>query len=609
MSMEKKTTGAYQWDAAAPIFSKPDVKVHSQSKWSHLLRLSLAACIIGTAYYAYTASPLSCHDGPQKLDLPAASSASEPLCPQSALLYPHVHKAYAEALDSALKDDETKSWVLGNLIGAVQVPTEGFDDMRPPGSDDRWLTFGAFHAYLAQRFPLVHSKLQVTKVNTYALTYHWQGSNAGLKPILLMGHMDTVPVLPDTVKDWLHPPFSGDFDGEWIWGRGSCDDKSGTIGTLTAIEMLLQKGFQPARTVVLAYGTDEESGGTYGAGAIAEYMLERYGTDAFAFLVDEGGRNEARGDLIIASPSTAEKGLIDVQIEVLTTGGHSSVPPPHTGIGYLSRLITALESHPFPLSLTRSGTFFARLSCAAAHDPTLDAERRELIKLAASDDLALGILHEKMLAEDPRGYAAMTGTSSAVDLVGGGVKVNALPERVWAVVDHRIADWSSVQAVKQHYLALLPPLARTLNLSLTAFNTTIIPPTNASAGHVNIAPIYSAPLEPAPVTPTFGNAPWALLAGTIRGTLGSALRGDYGGGRESVVTPVRSLDLGHADGEHGHKVVLGAHAAYLPVQPHRGARSVQRGAHDQRAIRAEAFVEMVRFYATLVLNADETTTL
>ena len=31
----------------------------------------------------------------------------------------------------------------------------------------------------------------------------------------------------------------------------------------TAIEMLLQKGFQPSRTVVLSYGTDEESGGEY----------------------------------------------------------------------------------------------------------------------------------------------------------------------------------------------------------------------------------------------------------------------------------------------------------------------------------------------------------
>ena len=89
----------------------------------------------------------------------------------------------------------------------------------------------------------------------------------------------------------------------------------------------------------------------------------------------------------------------------------------------------ALEANPFPLALKRDGTYFARLSCAAEFDDSLDPERRELIKLAAKDDLVLDILHEKMLAEDPRGYAAMTGTSLAADLIGGGVKVNALPER------------------------------------------------------------------------------------------------------------------------------------------------------------------------------------
>ena len=84
--------------------------------------------------------------------------------------------------------------------------------MRPPGEDERWKTFGDFHEYLAARFPLVcacshrlfvcvmikyyrHSKLQVTKVNTYALTFHWQGSNESLKPILLMGHMGTLPYI------------------------------------------------------------------------------------------------------------------------------------------------------------------------------------------------------------------------------------------------------------------------------------------------------------------------------------------------------------------------------------------------------------------------------
>ena len=77
----------------------------------------------------------------------------------------------------------------------------------------------------------------------------WKGSDPSLKPLLLLAHQDVVPVNPDTVDEWTHPPYSGYFDGqsyciriydtlsdeltgERVWGRGSSDDKSGLIGIL-----------------------------------------------------------------------------------------------------------------------------------------------------------------------------------------------------------------------------------------------------------------------------------------------------------------------------------------------------------------------------------------
>ena len=109
-------------------------------------------------------------------------------------------------------------------------------------------------------------------------------------------YTDVVPVHPDTVSQWIHPPYSGFFDGtslsehvyiiltriplqgENIWGRGSVDDKGGLIGILcviirctlilahtawndnsSAIESLLEAKFKPRRSVVLAFGFDEES--------------------------------------------------------------------------------------------------------------------------------------------------------------------------------------------------------------------------------------------------------------------------------------------------------------------------------------------------------------
>lgn len=70
---------------------------------------------------------------------------------------------------------------------------------------------------------------------------------------------------------------------------------------------MLQKGFKPARSIVLAYGIDEERGGVdvsyairfplsysngmyQGARYMKDYLLDTYGRDSFAMLVDEGGK-------------------------------------------------------------------------------------------------------------------------------------------------------------------------------------------------------------------------------------------------------------------------------------------------------------------------------
>jgi hypothetical protein len=38
--------------------------------------------------------------------------------------------------------------------------------------------------------------------------------------------------LPATKDLWTHDPFGGEYDGTYIWGRGSSDDKSGLIGIM-----------------------------------------------------------------------------------------------------------------------------------------------------------------------------------------------------------------------------------------------------------------------------------------------------------------------------------------------------------------------------------------
>lgn len=172
--------------------------------------------------------------------------------------------------------------------GAVKIPTQSFDDMGKIGEDKRWDILYEFADYLEATFPRTHSDLKVEKVNTHGLVYTWQGSDEKLKPLILMAHQDVVPVPDATVDAWDHPPFSGFFDGKFIWGRGSSDCKNQLIAIMESIELFLDAGFEPKRTIILSFGFDEEISGREGAGHLAPFLHERYGDDGIAAIVDEG---------------------------------------------------------------------------------------------------------------------------------------------------------------------------------------------------------------------------------------------------------------------------------------------------------------------------------
>jgi hypothetical protein len=50
-----------------------------------------------------------------------------------------------------------------------------------------------------------------------------------------------------------------------------------------------------------------------------------------------------------ADPST---GYFDAKVTVETEGGYSSAPPDYTGVGILSKIISAIEGHPHEPELT-----------------------------------------------------------------------------------------------------------------------------------------------------------------------------------------------------------------------------------------------------------------
>jgi carboxypeptidase PM20D1 len=171
---------------------------------------------------------------------------------------------------------------LDHLAEAVRIPTVSSED----GSLDA-ATFARFRAFLASTYPRLHERLELETIGEHTLLFTWRGSEATAPPFMLMAHQDVVPVEPGTEEGWDRDPFSGERDGEYLWGRGTVDDKGALIGILEAVEGLLAEAFEPGPTIYLLLGHDEEVGGLRGA-AVAADLLGGRGI-RLSFVLDEGG--------------------------------------------------------------------------------------------------------------------------------------------------------------------------------------------------------------------------------------------------------------------------------------------------------------------------------
>jgi carboxypeptidase PM20D1 len=356
---------------------------------------------------------------------------------------------------------------VARLAGAVKFATVSYEEgTQPPDS----AAFRALHEHLRVSFPLVHQRLARETVAGLSLLYTWRGSDTTLAPVVLMGHLDVVPVIPGTESQWTHPPFSGDLADGFVWGRGTLDDKVSVLAILEAAEGTLRSGYQPRRTIYFAFGHDEEVGGA-GARALKAALLQR-GIKAPALVLDEGGAIlpgsvvGARGTVALIGAS--EKGYLSLQLTVKGTGGHSSAPPAHTAIGRLAQAITRLEASPFPLVLDGpTQAMMERLRTAMPY----------ATRLALSNLWLFGPVVTRGMAAKPTG-AAMLRTTTAVTIVAGGVKANVLPIDARATVNFRIRPGETIASVTERVRAIIADTA--VAIEAVGFKTEPSPVSDAS---------------------------------------------------------------------------------------------------------------------------------
>jgi carboxypeptidase PM20D1 len=115
--------------------------------------------------------------------------------------------------------------VSGRLSKAIQHKTVFTQGPSASSSEE----FRRFHQFLQDSFPRLHRTLTREIVGEHSLLYTWNGGSNRQKPILLLAHMDVVPVDPASEGEWKHPAFSGSVVDGYVWGRGALYDKASVL--------------------------------------------------------------------------------------------------------------------------------------------------------------------------------------------------------------------------------------------------------------------------------------------------------------------------------------------------------------------------------------------
>jgi carboxypeptidase PM20D1 len=437
------------------------------------------------------------------------------------------------------------------LAQALRIRTVSLGVDAPVAAD----AFADLHSLLVRNYPRLHATLKREVVSDHSLLYTWPGSDPEAKPIALLAHLDVAPIEAGSEQSWTHSPFAGAIADGYIWGRGAIDMKQSLIAIAEAVEYLLETGFEPRRTVYLAFGHDEEIGGRKGAAVIAERLAAQ--DVRLEFTLDEG--SAVVHDIVpdvdkpVALIGIAEKGILSLELTATDKGGHSSMPPATTAVGRIARAIHLLETHQMEAALRRPLT--DTLEYLAPEMPFL--RRMAVANIWLFEPLVLA----KFASKPPTNATIRTTTAATV--IEGGIKPNVLPKKARAAVNFRILPGETIDDVIAHVGAIVDDPA------------------------VGIRPLNFRN-DPQPIS-DINSASFALLQRTVHQSFPDA-----------VIAP--SLVVGATDSRHYAAVAENSYR-FLPMRLHADSEDLKRLHGTNERIALENYVEIIGFYTRLLQNA------
>ena len=253
--------------------------------------------------------------------------------------------------------------------------------------------------------------------------------NGSKRPLLMMGHTDTVNVDP---AKWTFPPFSATRDGGYIYGRGTVDDKDNVAAALMTMLLLKRSNVPLARDVIFLAEAGEE--GTTRVGI--QFMVRQHFAeiDAEYCLAEGGSVLRSEGRVRYASVQTAEK----IPRAISTDGDRCGRPRLGAARDELRAQAVAGDHRgrrhgrpPIQLNDT-TRTYFTRL---AAISPPAEAARYRAV--IGNDPKAAQDAVDYFAKSEPR-LASTLRASISPNIIQGGYRVNVIPSEAKATLDVRL---------------------------------------------------------------------------------------------------------------------------------------------------------------------------
>lgn len=277
-------------------------------------------------------------------------------------------------------------------------------------------------ALVAGGFP--DKDVTITAVDDTAfLIARWPGSNVGLKPLVISGHMDVVEAMP---ADWQRDPFTAVLENGFLFGRGASDMKLDDTLAIAALLELKRQGYKPKREIILEFSGDEET--TMKTSAIIAKQLSN--AELVVNIDGAGGMLDKDGKPVYWTWQGAEKTYADFALTVTNPGGHSSAPSDDNAITQLSTGLVNIGNYKFKPEvndITRG--YFTE--AARYEDPETAAAMRDFVADPSN-------MHAAAVLRANPSLVGSIGTTCVTTMVNGGHAQNALPQRATANINCRI---------------------------------------------------------------------------------------------------------------------------------------------------------------------------